>query len=373
MSYEIIGDSAALAGLLERFGTSDVVIVDTEFMRRDTYYPQAALIQLCFPGQPDTAWLVDPLAVEDFAPLKALFANPDTVKVLHSCSEDLEVFQKFLGVLPQPLFDTQRAAAFAGLGFSLGYRALVEAVTGTVLAKGETRSDWLARPLSDAQLEYAAADVVPLLPVYRHLRDTLDRLGRTTWILEDGANAVAEAAAPPAPTHLKVKTAWKLKPRQLAALQMLCDWRDERAMKLDKPRNWILNDKVCLAVAQRMPANLDQLRGVPDMPQAVVRKQGEVILDIVGSAAALQDSELPEPATAPLDAPRREELRRLKKAAADIARSWQVEPEALLPAKDYELMVRMAHGERVERPRHWRGWREKALVEPLLASLGHEG
>lgn len=371
--YEMIGDSHALAGLLDRFADGDVVIVDTEFMRRDTYYPQAALIQLCFPGEPDKAWLVDPLTVEDFSPLKALFANPDIVKVLHSGSEDLEVFQKFLGVLPLPLFDTQRAAAFAGLGFSLGYRALVEAVTGTVLAKGETRSDWLARPLTDAQLEYAAADVVPLLPVYRHLCDKLDALGRTDWILEDGATAVADASAPPAPSHLKVKTAWKLKPRQLAALQMLCDWRDERAMKLDKPRNWILNDKVCFAIAQRMPATAGQLRGVPDMPQAVVRKQGEAILDIVGAAGALQDSELPEPPPAPLDAAGREKLRGLKKAAADIARSWQVEPEALLPAKDYELMVRMAGGEPVERPRYWWGWREKALVEPLLASLGVEG
>lgn len=371
--YEIIGDSAALAGLLDRFVDSDVVIVDTEFMRRDTYYPQAALIQLCFPGEPDKAWLVDPLAVEDFSALNALFANPDIVKVLHSGSEDLEVFQKFLGVLPLPLFDTQRAAAFAGLGFSLGYRALVEAVTGTVLAKGETRSDWLARPLTGAQLEYAAADVVPLLPVYRHLRARLDELGRTDWILEDGATAVADAAAPPAPSHLKVKTAWKLKPRQLAALQMLCDWRDERAMKLDKPRNWILNDKVCLAVAQRMPATAGQLRSVPEMPQSVVRKQGEVILDIVGNAGALEDSELPQPPPAPLDGPGREALKQLKKAAAELAREWQVEPEALLPARDYELMVRLARGELLDRPPHWRGWREKALVQPLLASLGVEG
>ena len=162
--------------------------------------------------------------------------------------------------MPAPLFDTQRAAALAGLGFSLGYRALVEAVTGLELAKGETRSDWLARPLSDSQLEYAAADVVPLLPVYHHLCEKLERLGRLPWVLEDGATAVADAAKPPAPSHLKVKSAWKLKPRQLAVLVMLCEWRDERARRLDKPRSWIIDDRVCLQLAQHRPTSRSAMR-----------------------------------------------------------------------------------------------------------------
>ena len=370
MDLELVTDSASLAALLARFADDDVVVVDTEFMRQNTYYPQAALIQLCFPGEPGKAWLVDPLAVEDFEPLRQLFSDSRITKVLHSASEDLEVFQKFLGVLPTPLFDTQRAAAFAGLGFSLGYRALVETVSGLSLAKGETRSNWLARPLSDSQLEYAAADVIPLLPVYYDLREKLDALQRSDWVLEDGATAAKEAAAPPAPSHLKVKSAWKLKPRQLATLAMVCEWRDERARRLDKPRSWILADKVCLAVAQRLPGSMGQLREVPDMPQAVVRKQGEVILDIVASARALEGSELPQSMAAPLDAGQREQLKQLKKAAAELARDWQVEPEALLPARDYELMVRLSSGEALARPERWSGWRAKPLVEPLLDLAG---
>lgn len=370
MHYHLVTHSADLAELVDRVGDGEFVVVDTEFMRRDTYYPQAALIQLCFPADPGTAWLLDPLAVEDFTPLRQVFSDPATVKVLHSASEDLEVFQSFLGVLPVPLFDTQRAAALAGLGFSLGYRALVEAVSGLELAKGETRSDWLMRPLSDAQLEYAAADVVPLLPVFQHLREKLEQLGRLSWVLEDGATAVADAASPPAPSHLKVKSAWKLKPRQLAVLVMLCEWRDERARRLDKPRSWILADKVCLAIAQRLPANVGQLRSIADMPQAVVRKQGEAILDIVDSARALPDDELPAPLAPPLAAAQREQLKQLKREAARVAREWQVEPEALLPSKDYELMVRLANGEPVERPAYWSGWRADTLVKPLLDVVG---
>ncbi len=373
MNYTLIEDDAALADLVDRHVGSDAVVVDTEFMRRDTYYPQAALIQLCFPAEPACAWLIDPLAITDLEPLKQLFRDERVIKVLHSASEDLEVFQKFLGVLPLPLFDTQRAAAFAGLGFSLGYRALVEAVSGLELAKGETRSDWLRRPLTDSQLDYAAADVVPLLPVYRHLREKLDATGRTEWVLEDGATAAAEAMAPPAPSYPKVKSAWKLKPRKLAVLALVCDWRDNRARQLDKPRSWILADKVCLAVAERSPANLGQLRGVPDMPQAVVRKQGEVLLDLIGEALALDEGELPAPLGKPLDSEQRDTLKKLKQAASSLAREWEVEPEALLPSKDYELMVRMANGEPLERPTRWGGWRRDTLVAPLLKLAGAEG
>ncbi|MDJ0878986.1 MAG: ribonuclease D [Halieaceae bacterium] len=372
MNYELITDSAALSAVIERFAGDDAVIVDTEFMRRDTYYPQPALVQLCFPGEPDKAWLIDPLEIDDVSPLRALFDNPDIIKVLHSASEDLEVFQVYLGTQPLPLFDTQRAAAFAGLGFSLGYRGLVELVSGLELAKGETRSDWLKRPLSDSQLDYAAADVIPLLPVYRHLRDKLDASGRSDWVLEDGAMAVAEASAPPAPSFTRVKSAWKLKPRQLAALALVCDWRDERARRLDKPKSWILADKVCLAMAQRLPTSIGELKSVPEMPQAVVRKQGEVLLELIDEARMLADDELPAGLGKPLDGSQRDELKKLKQAAADLARDWQVEPEALLPAKDYELMVRLAHGEALERPVRWSGWRQQALVVPLLALVGVE-
>ena len=148
MHYELLESDAQLAALVDEHRGSDFVIVDTEFMRRDTFYPQAALIQLCFPSEPETAWLLDPLVIDDCSPLQDLFRDPSMVKALHSASEDLEVFQQFLGCQPLPLFDTQRAAAFVGRGFGLGYRALVEAMSGLELAKGETLSNWLARPLS---------------------------------------------------------------------------------------------------------------------------------------------------------------------------------------------------------------------------------
>ena len=372
MYYELLESDAQLATLVDEHYGSDFVIVDTEFMRRDTFYPQAALVQLCFPNEPDTAWLLDPLAIGDFAPLQALFRDGSMVKVLHSASEDLEVFQQFLGCQPLPLFDTQRAAAFVGRGFGLSYRALVETISGLELAKGETRSNWLARPLSDSQLNYAAADVIPLLTIYEKLRDELEDRGREDWVLEDGAAAVKGAVEEGPPPYLRLKSAWKLPPRELAVLREVCDWRERRARSTDKPRSWILADKLCLLVAQRCPANLAELRSVPEMPPAVVRKQGEVLLDLIDQALGQGDADLPPPIAKPLDQEQRQQLKKLKAAAGAIAREWDVQAEALFPAKDYELMIRLGSGELLDQPERWQGWRRESLVAPLLRLVGVE-
>jgi ribonuclease D len=369
MEYQLIETDESLANLVQRALDDDAVIVDTEFMRHNTYYPQAALFQLCFSADPQTAWLIDPLAVEEFAPLCRLLEHKDTVKVIHSASEDLEVFQTLLGCQPGPLFDTQRAAAFCGLGFGLGYRRLIESTTGLELAKDETRSDWLQRPLSTAQLEYAAADVVPLLPVYYQLRDQLVEKGCLDWVLEDGAYATSAASAPPSPSYVRVKSAWKLPPPQLAVLHAVCEWRDTRARELDKPRSWILSDKLCLALAQQCPHSMQQLKSIQDMPPAVVRRQGERLLDIIDEALEMDAAELPPSLNGPLNAGQRDQLKRVKQAAAEMAQQWQVEPEVLLPSKEYELMVRLGDGEAVTTPPSWSGWRREQLIEPLLKVL----
>ena len=360
-NWRLIETDSALQQLLAQHAQHDVVIVDTEFMRRDTFFPQAALIQLCFVGT-TTAWLLDPLRITDFTPLQKLFADTSVVKAVHSPSEDLEVFQHFLGTLPEPLFDTQRAAAYLNLGFGLGYRALVEQMSGLIIPKGETRSDWLARPLSEAQLEYAAQDVVPLAPIFSELARHLEQHDRLQWLLEDGAEAVALARDAGPPAYQRVKSAWKLEPQQLAVLAVLCEWREQRARRVDKPRNWILQDKVCLQIAEQQPGNLSELRHIPGLPPATLRKQGEHIPEVLRRAQASQ----PEPLPRPLSASQRDTLKTLKQAARELAASWELAAEVLLPAKDYELMVRLGSGKDVARPRRWQGWRAQRVIAPLL-------
>lgn len=370
MSWRLLTDTAELNSVLQEYSSAEAVVIDTEFMRRDTFYPQAALIQLCFVGS-EQAWLIDPLAVPDLSALTALLTNPAVVKILHSPSEDFEVFQHFLGCLPRPLFDSQRAAAFIGLGFGLGYRGLIESLTGIALSKEETRSDWLQRPLTDSQLEYAAQDVVPLARVYPQLRDDLQAAGRLDWVLEDSDNAVAAVLAPPAAPHLRVKSAWKLREQQLTRLAAICEWREQRARTVDKPRNWILHDKNCLALAERGARTEADLSAIEDMPASIVRKQGQVLLELLQQAEA--DNKTIQPLPQPLSAQQRDTVKKLKKRVAEIAQQLDIAPEALLTGKDYELLVRLAAGtSALVEPTTWAGWRQVLLIEPLrqLANAG---
>ncbi len=175
------------------------------------------------------AYLIDPLTIDNWQPLASLLENPAVVKVVHACSEDLEVLLRLTGSLPTPLFDTQLAAAYLNLGFSMGYSRLVQEVLGIDLPKGETRSDWLQRPLSETQISYAAEDAVHLAEVFVKLRPKLSD-DKYAWVLEDGAELVANLRREidPYEVYRDAKLAWKLSRAQLAVLRELCAWREKK-------------------------------------------------------------------------------------------------------------------------------------------------
>ncbi|TDG13745.1 ribonuclease D [Seongchinamella unica] len=367
MDWILIESDAALAELLSSARGSQAVMVDTEFMRRNTFYPQVALVQLCFVGSDaaGTAWLVDPLQIEDPSPLVALFENPDVVKVLHSASEDLEVFQHWLGVLPRPLFDTQKAAAMVGLDFGLGYRAMVLELCGEDLPKGETRSDWLQRPLTESQCHYAAQDVIWLLDAYRVIAARCAEQGKYDWVLEDGEMACQGLASTSGAYYKKIKSAWKLSPRELATLIAICDWREATAREKDKPRSWIIDDKACLQLAQKSPANMNELRAAVEVHPGTLRRYGESLLDLISEHFSQDNVDLPSSLPAPLNASQRNKLKRLKQETENIARQLGVAPQVLVSGKDYEALIR---GD-AEQPAAWSGWRRERVIEPLRAFL----
>ena len=370
MDWQLVESDDALLGLLDRASGSPVVAVDTEFMRRNTFYPQVALLQLRFEGggAGDTAWLVDPLALQDPSPLAALLTHPEVEKVLHSASEDLELFQRWLGVLPQPLFDTQRAAALLDRGFGVGYRALVHAICDIDLPKGETRSDWLQRPLSHSQCDYAAQDVLWLLPVYRELNAQCVEQGRRDWVLADGRDAAASLATATEDYHLRIKNAWKLNPRQLGTLAAVAAWREETARRRDKPRSWIIDDQACMQLALRDPQSWTELQRL-DLPRPALRHHGEELLALLAAQRERPEDTMPRALPAPLDAAGRQTLKQLKTAVRDTAQRLGMTPEVLLQSKDYEILLREARGEPVSEPRHWSGWRQEVVIDPLRRLL----
>lgn len=366
MSWTLIDSDQALAELLGQYAGCRVVAMDTEFMRTNTFFPRVALVQLCFD---ERAWLVDPLAINDTGPLSRLLGDSGVTKVFHSVSEDLEVFDRWLGVLPEPLFDTQRAAALLGYDFGLGYSALVKSLCGEELPKGETRSDWLQRPLSEAQCEYAAQDVLWLLQLWQQLDARAREQGRLDWVLQEGSDSLENFRNALVHPVQRIKSAWKLDRRQLALLMRICEWREAEARQRDKPRGWIIDDAACLAVAQRQPASVDALRAVPELHSSARQRYGENLLSLVGEVADLPAGVLPERLPGPLDPPQRKRLKVLKQRGQQLARALGVDAAAALAGRDYEALLREAEGAAVPQPPHWRGWRAGTLIEPLRQAL----
>jgi ribonuclease D len=373
MNWRLVTSDEELRDLLQRIQQCDAVALDTEFMRRNTFFPQVALLQLYVEsplGEENVAWLVDPLAIQDLDGLKALLTNPSVVKVLHSASEDLEVFSRWLGVLPQPMFDTQKAAALLGIGFGMGYRALVQQMFDIDLPKGETRSDWLQRPLTESQCDYAAQDVTHLWSIWKELEGLAQEQGKWDWIISDGDNSITQSQAS-APYYTRVKSASSLDRRQLGALAAICAWREDTARTRDKPRGWIIDDGICLTLAQADPVTTDELNDLR-LPKPVRHRYSETLLEILASNREKQESELPPRLPRPLAAKQRNILKSLKGFGRDLAQQIGVAPEILVQSKDYELLVREAMGEVVNPPAHWMGWRRDIVIEPLREQLSRQ-
>lgn len=363
-----IADDAGLRRACRQLESAGEIALDTEFIRTDTFYPRTALIQL---ADREHGYLVDPLAIDDFDPLRRLFANRSVTKVIHACSEDLEVFSRFLDCIPEPLIDTQLAAAFLNIGPGLGYANLVREVLNIELEKGVTRSDWLQRPLTDEQQHYAVQDVEFLLPVYHELKVKLTTLQRWPWLQEDCNALVVAAQQPPAPEHYyrRIKSVQKLKAPELARLQALSHWREQQARQADKPRNRIVPEKGLVEIARRNPGNLTQLTAVPELPPSVVRRHGDVLLKQVVQANEQFQQQPVDAMPPPLNPAQRQLLKQLKTRVADIADKIQMPPEILARKNDYETMIRATSNGEPQLPERWQGWRQSVVGEPLMNGL----
>lgn len=300
---QFITTTEALAALCDRLAGETFITVDTEFMREKTYYPELCLVQLA--GTQDVA-VVDAQAKGiDLAPLGALLARPGPVKVFHACRQDVEIFLLLFGVVPETLFDTQVAAMVAGFGDQVGYDTLVQSLTGGKIDKAHRFSDWSARPLTKAQIDYAAADVTHLRDVYTKLLARLHEEGRDDWVAQEMA-----ALANPDTYRVDPERAWerlKLRVtnrRQLALVQAIAAWREREAQRINIPRGRLVKDEQIgeiAALAPETPEALERARGIT---AGFARgKSGLSLLEAVAVAKALPDAELPR-AERPRDTPR---------------------------------------------------------------------
>lgn len=247
-------DPSALQDWIGGLQAYDRIGLDTEFMRISTYWPQLALLQV---GAGESVFVLDPLALTGLEALAGVCAAAKPQKVMHAAGEDLAALRPYLGQGMHALFDTQVAAAFAGLGSGVGYQRLVQDVLQVALHKRQTRSDWLRRPLSQAQLDYAAEDACHLLPLQERLSELLERRGTLSWCLEECAHRTRTALAAldgsdPQPHHA-FKNLWKWPRDQQARLRRILFWREEVARSANRPRAWVVDNEVVVDWASQSP------------------------------------------------------------------------------------------------------------------------
>ncbi|UTW08504.1 ribonuclease D [Pseudomonas benzenivorans] len=365
-------DDASLAQHCADWHRLPFVALDTEFMRVDTFYPIAGLLQV---SEGERAYLIDPLQISDWTPFAALLEDATVVKVLHACSEDLEVFLRLAGSLPTPLFDTQLAAGYLNLGFSMGYSRLVQAVLNIELPKGETRSDWLQRPLSETQVSYAAEDVLHLAEVYQAQQRQLSE-EKNAWVLEDGAELVANLRREVDPQELyrEAKLAWKLSRQQLAVLRALCAWREREARARNQPRNRIIREHSLWPLARSQPDNLVALARIDDMHPKTVRQDGETLLQLIKDAAATPPADWPEALPEPLPVEASALLKKLRAIGQRQAERLDIAPELMLRKKTLEALLKSGYPDGpYQLPDALRGWRRELMGQALLDCLAAEG
>ncbi len=358
--------------------------LDTEFVRERTYWPQLALVQIALDHgtrqgdtlqgdtiqdhtiQDHTILLVDPLAPGICEALAPLLVDPEVLKVVHSAGEDLIALKRACGVVPLPLFDTQIAAGLAGVGAGLGYQRLVQDTLGVALVKGETRSDWLRRPLSPSQLDYAADDVRHLFTLHDRLDAQLDTLGRRGWLAEDCARQVANAQQDDLERwpHLSLRAAQYLDPAAQRRLLRLLRWRDAYARDNDRPRGWILDNEFAVALARDPPIDPVALQRQLDAQPKAPRKLGAALWQSLNTPLA-DEADAPDPRSDDRD---KQALRRLQEAVS--ARSAELGlPDGVLASKRW--LEALLDGD--DWPGILAGWRRTQLesrLAPLLPSAG---
>lgn len=356
-----INDPSSLAASLAHAPAR--VALDTEFIRERTYWPQLALVQVAFDDDDGTSrvLLVDPLVPGMCDALAPVLRDPRMLKVMHSPSEDLVALRHACGEVPRPLFDTQAAAAVAGIGVGVGYQKLVEQLTGVALAKGETRSDWLRRPLSAAQLEYAADDVRHLFEMHDALRGMLEPLGRVAWVDEDAARTVANAQAEAGERwpHLSLRSAQFLdRDAQLRLLRLL-RWRERHARESDLPKSWVLDNELAVAIARQAPADASALDALMQAHPKAPRRLADAVL---ASLHAPADDEADAP-MARDNGGDRQRLRAVQQVVTAQAEALGIADGTLASRRWLEALLEDGRW-----PDALQGWR-RAQLEPALASL----
>ena len=352
-----------LSGLARTLESQSLIGVDTEFLRERTFFPKLCLLQISADGG---IWCVDTLRGGSLEPLVNALTAPQTRKVIHAARQDLEAFYLTTKRVISPVFDTQIAAGCIGLKPQIGYAELVKTLLDVTIPKGQTRTDWSKRPLSAAQLEYAADDVLYLGELAERLMARLRELGREHWAAEDCAALENPRLYEPEPALAweRLRGIAQLDPKPRARAKVLAVWREKLARERDLPRAWIIPDPAIFAVAQANPVSRSALGALNAMPAKFNDAFATSLLHALhdGSAATITDL---NPGLDARPTPEQKELAlRLGKIVDARAAELRVSAELLAPRGELKAL---SLGRRDTDA--LTGWRRREIGERLLAVL----
>ncbi len=362
---EPITEQPEFDSLVDVLATNQAIGLDTEFHRERTYFPKIAMLQISWGDQ---VALIDPLAV-DLHPL-ARVLDSDTVTVIHAASQDLEVLLRSSGAVPRRLFDTQVAAGFLGLS-SPSLATLVEREFGIRLPKGDRLTDWLARPLTDTQLTYAASDVAHLIELWQRQSEALEARGRLGWALDefDQARSKARISRPPEEAWSRIKEARQLRGTAASIVREVAAWREERAIEIDQPSRFVMADLAVVAIAQRAPKTTDELRSIRGVDERHARGDvGRAILDAIERGRQRRTEKAQRPENGELSRELRPAVSLVSSWVSQLARDEEIDMALLATRSDLESLLRGDPNSRLAT-----GWRADLVGEPIRRLISGEG
>mgnify|MGYP001340894124 CR=1 FL=1 len=291
----IIDNTTILNRYVDKWSQADYITVDTEFIREKTYWPQLCLIQI---GGPEESVIIDPQAKGiELSKLFSLLNSSSVLKVFHAARQDIELFYHLTGKIPQPLFDTQIAAAVCGFGDSVGYEKLANKLAGEKIDKTLRFTDWARRPLTEQQLNYALSDVSHLRVVFEKLDAQLSASGRRAWLDQDMDNLTNTNIyeMPPSSAWKRIKTRGGNK-RFYGVLREIAAWRENEAKSRNLPRGHVVRDEALIEIAAQKPLNVKELNGIRALTKRTAEgKFGESLIQCVNRALNLAENKLPSP------------------------------------------------------------------------------
>lgn len=349
----LVENDAQLKDFLALCEKSSYMAIDTEFLREKTYYAKLCLIQVAVEG---CTAIIDPFTIEDLSVMAPVLTNQNVVKIFHASSQDIEILYHETGVVPDPVFDTQVAAALLGKSQQASYAALVQSFCQVTLPKKDSFTDWSRRPLSPSQVEYAADDVTYLPRIYHDMIEELNEKGRLSWLND----AFAEISNPkkyeidPRNRYRKLKRVNQLSQRQMAAAREFAAWREERAQKLNIPRKWVVSDEQIVEACRREPRSLDELYMIRGLKESLKSGDARHVLQLINKGLTCPEEDLPQTKTNQRSEANVDIAVDLMNAIVRLrARENKIAPQTLAPHAELMKLAR-GHDEDCELLKGWR-------------------